>query len=741
MRRMLIAAMLALASPMAAQVCAPTATARGGGVFTLFVDSVAQPGTHTAERAALTRALGLYRADSTRVVEYEQLYRVRIGGCAGWRRTDTVTVQLPGRVDTLTVIEQVTVVVTDTVVRVDTLVVRDTVPPIVPPPPPPPVDTTPVPPPVDTSPPVTPPPPPPPPAAVTGYWSDAWRAGWLTNRSHPWWQLIDGNCSGARYGDTGLWCAIVYQVTGDTVAGRKAVTTALNANPQEANANTRREQHIEFAMLYGALRPLLTPAEDLTWRARLDRWAEIALAINTAQYVGGTRTNDEDQLLGVTLGMQCADRMTGSNWTARIANLITATNHAIDVAAGGELAESYAYNAGSSVLVAMGLACLPDGTYPNGARFLAHRAQYLPFSVTPDLRQKQQWWDEEHPRDFTGRLFRDMTGWVAYAGLTGNPNTERLIQDVAARYGWTGYATAEPWARGFLFWWPGKVTPAPNPVRGSHVATGRGHLYVLTDSASVQLTASNRTFEDHEWAWLSNVSIYRAGEWAITSPRAYSQWPAFKGEGSNGISLSGLGAMANRGMTWADSGTGWWAIAGQTRGPLYDAGYYDPPPAYVQAANRVALYTEVPGWSVVITRDSVAMSNPVTLPKFARYRTSPNNHQAWLTAGNGLASTIWHHQVNPIVSGQVVSWQTAGGQAVRVHLFADAPVTTTVTPQAGMGGPAASELKWHTSSSTNAPVLWSVVLVGRGTPPTVARSGDTITVGGKAFTITSAGVR
>lgn len=641
-------------------------------------------------------------------------------------RVDTVVVQLPGRVDTVTV------------VRVDTVFVQippaDTTPPVVPPPPPPP------------PPPVIPPPPPPPPAAVTGYWSAEWRAGWRANRSHPWWQLIASNCAKTgtpqeRYGDTGLWCAIVWQVDGDASAARKAITKALAANPQEANGNARREQHIEFAVLYGALRSEMTPAEDATWRARLDRWAEIALAINTAQYVGGTRTNDEDQLLGVTLGMQCADRMTGSNWTARIGNLITASEHAITAAAGGELAESYAYNMGSSVLVAMGLACLPPNAYPNGARFLADRAQYLAFGITPDYRQKQQWWDEEHPRDFTGRLFRDMTGWVAFAGLSNNPNAERLVQDVAAKYGWTGYGTAEPWARGFLFWWPGKVTPATNPVRGSHVATGRGHLYVLTDSASVQLTASNRTFEDHEWAWLSNVSVYRNGEWVITSPRSYGQWPAFKGEGSNGISLSGLGAMANRGMTWADSGNGWWAIAGQTRGPLYDQGYYDPPPAYVQAASRVALYTELPGWSVVITRDSVAMTNPVTLPKFTRYRTSPNNHQQWLTAGNGLASTIWHHQVNPTVSGQVVSWQTAGGQAVRVHLFADAPVTTTVTSQAGMGGPAASELKWHTSSSTNAPVLWSVVLVGRGTPPVVSRSGDTITVGGKAFTITSAGVR
>ena len=65
-------------------------------------------------------------------------------------------------------------------------------------------------------------------------------------------------------------------------------------------------------------------------------------------------------------------------------------------------------------------------------------------------------------------------------------------------------------------------------------------------------------------------------------PRSYGEWPAYRGEASNGLSLAGLGAMAARGWTRVDSGSvagvPWSAITGTTQGPLY-TGYYDPPAA------------------------------------------------------------------------------------------------------------------------------------------------------------------
>lgn len=746
MRRLIVLlALLFLALPRIAIAQCPNANlpATGGGFYRVIANPVYDStgaviggqvlSQHTTERAAAARGLTEKMRNPGTVVVYTIASVTRVEGCFPTGRVDTVVVQLPGRVDTLTVVRTDTVYVpvadTATPPPVDTVT-------------PPPTDTV-TPPPVDTTPPVVVPPPP----SSLALWSPEWRAGWQGAQAHPWWQLIAGNCAGNRYGDNGAWCAIVYRVTGDQAAGRKAVATWLATNPRQASgsnismANHRREHAIEGAILYDALRPVMTPAQDSAWLDVLNRWAEIALDINVPQYQGGTRTNDEDQLIGVVLGMQCLDRVAGTTWSQRPAmanSLIPAVQHAIDAARGGELAESYAYNSGSAVLVALGFACLPAGTYHHAAEFLAERAQYLPFSITPDLRQKQQWWDEEHPRDFTGRLFRDMTGWLTFAGATGNPFTERLVEDVAARYGFVGYLTAEPWARGFYFWWPGKVQPAPSPARGSYVARGRGHLYVRTDSLSVMLMAANRTFEDHEWDWAFNASLYRDGEWPITSPRSYGQWPHERAEGANGLSLSGIGAMASRGMTWADSGTGWWALAGETQGPLYDAGYYEPPPSYVSAAHRTAVYTEVLGWSVLITRDSVAMSDPTALPKFNRYRTSSPNHQAILTAGQGKPWTIWHSPMAATLGGQQASWTTAGGQQVVVRYLSDAPVSLINVDEAQAFGTAiaASETAWHVRATTSAPVLWSVVLVGRGTPPAVGRSGDRITVGLGAGAIT-----
>ena len=520
----------------------------------------------------------------------------------------------------------------------------------------------------------------------TGYWSAAWHGTYvrMAGENHVWWKLITSNCTGSRYGDTGLWCTIVYKVNGDRAAAAKAAVTWLATNPQVANDNHRRENFVEGCIMYDALRPTLTTAQDAAWLARLEAWASQSL---------GTRTADGDQTIGTTLGIQCLDRVAGTNWSAQIAPMIAATQRYISAFAGGELDESMEYNSGTAVVLMLGLAALPANTYANADSFLIEHARYHPYSVTGDLRQYVQWGDEQNPRDFAGRLFRKMTNWMVTQGLTGDAQLQELITSVVSRYGATGHGSAEPWARSFLFYDP--YASASAPSYGRHFSTARGHLYVRTPTSTVLLVASNRTREDHEWQWTFNAEVYRDGEWALTIPRSYGQWPAYRGEGSNGLSLAGVGAMANRGATQVDNGANWSALIGATSGPLYE-GYYDPPPSFVRYAGRTAVTAEVNGWTVVITRDTVDMVDPRSLPKFARYRSSGLwLHQQWIAASEGLPWTVWHSRVPPTASGNEWSWQTPGGQTVAIEMLADSPVRAVLVDESTLGGqlaPSAAEL-------------------------------------------------
>ena len=145
---------------------------------------------------------------------------------------------------------------------------------------------------------------------------------------------------------------------------------------------------------------------------------------------------------------------------------------------------------------------------------------------------------------------------------------------------------------------------------------------------------------------------------------------------------------------------------------------------------------------MIVTRDTVDMDDPRTLPKFARYRNSGLwMHQTWIAAAEGLPWTVWHSPVAPTITGNTLTWQTAGGQTVAIDALTDGSLRSVVVDEKTLGGTvAASEQKFHTKLNTDARVLWSVVRIGTGTPPTVTRVGDTVTVGSRTITITTAGV-
>jgi hypothetical protein len=269
-------------------------------------------------------------------------------------------------------------------------------------------------------------------------------------------------------------------------------------------------------------------------------------------------------------------------------------------------------------------------------------------------------------------------------------------------------------------------------------------IYSRQPTQTLWLAAFNNTYEDHQYDHLFDSQIYKDGEWVLTHPIGYGG-EAFRVTASNGLSLAGFGSMYTRRMTWTSSGSGWIAIAGRTDGSPYRPDYYQPPPPFIRYAGRTSVAGTVGGTTIVITRDTVDMDDPRTLPGFDRYYPAGTTypHQTWINEAEGLPWTIWHSPVAPTVNGNVLTWSTAGGQPVRVELLADQPIQTRTFDEAVLWGNTsssirASELGWQARANTAAPVLWSVVQIGSPLP--VTRSGDTITIGGQSWTLTTIGV-
>ena len=722
MRGLLIAAMLALASPVAGQTCLPTATARGGGVFTVFVDSVAQAGTHTTERAALARSLGLASADSSRVVEYEQIYRVRVRGCpSGGVRVDTVTVT-----------EVVTVVVTDTlrltdtvtVVRVDTVVVGT------PPPPPPVIPPPPPPPPVDTSPPVVPPPPPPPPAAGRRFVSAERLATWrgMKASNHYLWQTAVSVCpltgtAQERYGDIGMWCAIVAATNDDAGAAARAIGK-LRATSSGASANTIREEFIARVLMIDLVQPWITAADRAVIDPLLDQWP---------RHVPTARAIDSDAFVGEGCGAVLWDRLNGR--APGYPNVPTQLARYVAASAGGVWIESSQYNAGTLTLLALcneaHRAATGQDVVP-GASARLREAEYAEaLAITPDFRSVVQWGDDQYPRQMAERLYRRLS----FLGGSAHPVVHGTVAALLQRNPTIQFNQLMAYG---LFLWRTDVAPQVMPSQVTHVAPGMGQVFRRDGNVLAWASAHNLVGADHsDFAAAFDVQVYRDG-WLLTHPIAYYS-PTWGELIPNGAVYAGLGYFADRRMTWADSGNGWAAIAGEVRGQYGIITGWPAPRPFLDVGHRVTVLATINGEPVVIVRDSVVMADPRAagygFP--ANYRENGTYpHQSRMTEFDFAPWAIWHTPTQATVSGNRATWNAATGTPV--SLWWDGGVVVTTVNEAGLFGTEviAAEKKWQLRLKHGG-VLWQVWSTGQ---PVVSRNGDQITVNGVTFGITSAGV-
>jgi hypothetical protein len=468
----------------------------------------------------------------------------------------------------------------------------------------------------------------------------------LHRTNHPWAAFALEQANRKVYPDYGQWQTIAYVMTGDA----KYVTPAVNAilavaSPDPANANTVREYFIDWCLQYEWLKPGLSAEQDAALRKALNRICEWCFGINTAKYVGGWSYTDSDQTTGQYLGLVLADRVLGSDWTKR-PEAVAARNALrsyCEKSSDGEWIESSKYNLGTLSFLLMGAYAAGIEQFPEVAVMVPKIVEMQLAAITPDGKTAYQWGSEEEPRSLA--IDRRVKLWSMLAGLTGDDRLYDALERITAGLAPKSYLNLG-WRALYLF----------KPQAFLQVAEGDGHFLYKRGRALLGVHCPKQVDVHHEVGYAADLQLYLDGEWALTRTLGYGA-VATSGESGNSPLFAGLSSMQNRGpVRWTETASGC-EIVSATSGRFYDAGFYDPPPAFVEHTRKLA-YT-FPG-TLTVT-DSFKGSSPLTLPKFTRYR---DTDEAIIKAAPALWQQVWHCPVQPTETVAGFAWSLPSGKTV-----------------------------------------------------------------------------
>lgn len=610
---------------------------------------------------------------------------------------------------------------------------------------------------------------------INASWLDRWHR--MRAENHPIYQFARYACDRfgtptALYGDTGWWCAALYYSDHNLAAGRKVIAKLKSWGTTPSDANNVREFFANNAVLTDWVLPLASPAERDTLIANLEGWARWALGKTGKPYLGGFRVADTDQSKGSYYGVILTDLLTAHipgtprwrdsamtaigypevpvggvrcpseiNQTTACANV----NFYAALQAGGEGVDGSEYQRNTQPIDLLGIGAINSAlgidAFPTSMAYFRDLARAMTFDVTPDLRQQIQWGDNEHGREFMSKLYETVTVAAMVAGITHDGVPQLLLNDLWKSYGATGYyGTASPIVNAgrLVTLYDPYLQAAAELPSGAWYARGRGHLIYKDAKSLVSIEAQPHSGEDHEPHYQHNVDIYREGEWALTHPLGYagaSNHPLTE----NGPSYAGLD-LPTRTVMRVDSGSGWWAITAASGGTPRSSCWWGPTPAFVRSALRTTFTTSaISGWSVVVTRDSVEMSNPLN----GDMQCFLAEDAATARETGGQFAAIWHAPVAPRRTETGWTWSTAHGLDVVIDVLG-AGITGEVVNESTLWPPThtgvgidsttiGQQLRIHTTGH----VLISVVLVGRGTPPTVVAAGSGVRIGNQLITLTS----
>lgn len=510
-----------------------------------------------------------------------------------------------------------------------------------------------------------------------------------------WYKLIKDTAEqGNKYGDTGLWATLMYQITGDT----KYVDLAWNKisgflGRTDLRGNFGREYSQEHVMLYDWLYPGLSPTRRQQYLAHINEMFT-QLTTNASNSSFPVLPSDSDQATGTYFGIVFLYLATNDHnpqaatffnapyiggLTATGTNRSTLRNairQYVEQARGGEWVESSEYNLGTVRLLIMGAEGVKTATgqeyFPEIREFITAAAGRPLQFATNNLATWFEWGDVEEPRKFQGHLYAWMTTAGLLAGLTqGDPVGPMLqdhVLDLVDKYGPTGYNSAEPWARIFLFFNPyaprGDRTSAPT----QWFAPGQGFLFARDgwDNGASIFMAHFRPKQEtvhHEVSTFGDFQLYRKENWGMTHPMSYAG-PSLSGDGSNAMTLATF-STATEGRTIVaqefDPNRTFAYIAGTTGGQVYSFSYYDPPPTFLHEWTRSLVYLPSTNRSMdtVVIFDRVHATNPVAQPKFNRYRA---NHQTAIQSAPGIKQWFFHMPQEPTLTPDAITWRADGGQ-------------------------------------------------------------------------------
>ncbi len=325
----------------------------------------------------------------------------------------------------------------------------------------------------------------------------ALRASWaaLQASNHQFWQVLiqAANATGTAaqwYNDYGNWCAMAYQATGNTSYAPKAAAIILDYLSRDpgagqlidvkysnSNANFLREYGAATVIWLDWIWDTLTPYQQTAAIAGLIKRCNWAIALNLPNYVGGFRMADSDQTIGQYYMLALTDLFLADKqptaflqdynhaaWSAPIdrnvpvGGLDSAGDDylsirdrirqlVVDYATGGEGYVSSEYNFSSDLgLLMLGSQAVQTATgqdhFPEITALLPQLAAQAPYDLTPDLKQRVQWGDDEHPRD--PQWVQMVPHLASLAGLVPNdpwcgPTVESLVKSLH-QYEWKLFA-------------------------------------------------------------------------------------------------------------------------------------------------------------------------------------------------------------------------------------------------------------------------------------------------------------
>jgi hypothetical protein len=498
-----------------------------------------------------------------------------------------------------------------------------------------------------------------------------------------WFGLIRSNALGNRYGDTGIWATLMYQMTGDpqwVAQALRKLETGLFTYTSTTGllGNTVREYGMEYAVLYDWLYPGLTDEQRTLMRQQIDVMFTFGLTNASLPVTAPIRTNDSDQVVGMYFGLAFYHIAAGDHhpraaemWAhPQVGGYVVTGNDRVTLrnalasfmpsAAGGEWIESGQYNLGTMKLLVMGHTGLVrargQDDFPEVTAWLQDAKFRTTYMLTPDFADPLQWGDDDAPRGV------DAYQWVGLSMLFNNPVTNEVVHNFVERLGATGTGSAEPalqGARGFFTFDPYAARTARTTLPLAWWARGQGILSTRTSwaaDASLLFTHFPQRdmlgYVDHTVNYHGDVQFYRKGAWALTHPIGYGGKPN-GAEGVNSVLVAGMNAPIEfRGAHVYQSGPGYAYVAGTVGGDISSPTAYYPPPSYFHEGSRSVVW--LPGEpDTLIVFDRIHADDPRLLTDFARYSTAT---RATMTASGTLKQVVLHMPVSPTIEPNRVTW-------------------------------------------------------------------------------------